>query len=190
MYSLIVWLLGRAPSARTRAIAWVGMLGLSCWHGSSNSSQHSVCFSVPFLSFFRLSCQWFRRTVLHVLQHLRYHEHTLVCTYTCTCSCPVFVFIVRRPLLFFVQERHRVKQLLAAQELLYPKLFQSLLSAMKPLLSRRQAADDSNPRDLLLSAAGDELDDEIWFVILCCDRMERGFVDWYGKCWNTVITGC
>ena len=34
------------------------------------------------------------------------------------------------------QERHRVKQLLAAQELLFPTLFQSLMSAMKPLMAR------------------------------------------------------
>ncbi|EDQ86340.1 uncharacterized protein MONBRDRAFT_33813 [Monosiga brevicollis MX1] len=33
-------------------------------------------------------------------------------------------------------ERHRVKQLLASQELLYPQLFRSLLAAMMPLLSK------------------------------------------------------
>lgn len=33
-------------------------------------------------------------------------------------------------------ERHRVKQLLAAQELLYPRLYYSLQSAIMPLMSR------------------------------------------------------
>jgi tRNA(Ile)-lysidine synthase TilS/MesJ len=32
-------------------------------------------------------------------------------------------------------ERHRVKQLLAHQEILFPKLFLSLCSAMKPLMA-------------------------------------------------------
>ena len=36
------------------------------------------------------------------------------------------------------QERHRVKQLLAAQELLFPKLFQSLQTALKPLMARNR----------------------------------------------------
>merc|ERR1712137_1167678 len=34
------------------------------------------------------------------------------------------------------KERHRVKQLLAAQELLFPRLYHSLLSAMRPLMSK------------------------------------------------------
>jgi hypothetical protein len=36
------------------------------------------------------------------------------------------------------QERHRMKQLLAAQELLFPKLFASLQAAMKPLMARNR----------------------------------------------------
>ena len=40
--------------------------------------------------------------------------------------------------LFATQERHRMKQLLAAQELLFPKLFASLQAAMKPLMARNQ----------------------------------------------------
>lgn len=34
------------------------------------------------------------------------------------------------------QERHRTKQLLAAQEILFPDLYNSLLTAMKPLMAR------------------------------------------------------
>jgi len=33
------------------------------------------------------------------------------------------------------KERHRMKQLLAAQEILHPHLFSSILTAMKPILS-------------------------------------------------------
>ncbi|XP_078602131.1 uncharacterized protein LOC144876565 [Branchiostoma floridae x Branchiostoma japonicum] len=36
------------------------------------------------------------------------------------------------------KERHRTKQLLASQELLFPKLFQSLLKTMKPLMARNR----------------------------------------------------
>ena len=36
------------------------------------------------------------------------------------------------------QERHRMKQLLAAQELLFPKLFASLQAAMRPLMARNR----------------------------------------------------
>ncbi|CAH1267774.1 Hypp3789 [Branchiostoma lanceolatum] len=36
------------------------------------------------------------------------------------------------------KERHRTKQLLASQELLFPKLFQSLLRSMKPLMARNK----------------------------------------------------
>ena len=38
--------------------------------------------------------------------------------------------------MLYMQERHRMKQLLAAQELLFPKLFPSLQAAMKPLMAR------------------------------------------------------
>jgi len=34
------------------------------------------------------------------------------------------------------KERHRTKQLLAAQEILFPDLYNSLLTAMKPLMAR------------------------------------------------------
>ena len=34
------------------------------------------------------------------------------------------------------QERHRTKQLLAAQEILFPDLYNSLLTAIKPLMAR------------------------------------------------------
>ena len=40
--------------------------------------------------------------------------------------------------LFAMQERHRMKQLLAAQELLFPKLFASLQAAMRPLMARNR----------------------------------------------------
>ncbi len=39
---------------------------------------------------------------------------------------------------FILQERHRVKQLLAAQEILFPNLFKSLQSALKPLMARKR----------------------------------------------------
>ena len=38
--------------------------------------------------------------------------------------------------LFDTQERHRTKQLLAGQEILFPGLYHSLLTAMKPLMAR------------------------------------------------------
>jgi hypothetical protein len=39
---------------------------------------------------------------------------------------------------FVVKERHRVKQLLASQEILFPNLFKSIQSALKPLLARKR----------------------------------------------------
>ena len=42
------------------------------------------------------------------------------------------------------QERHRMKQLLAAQELVFPRLFASLQAAMKPLMSRSTTGLESN----------------------------------------------
>ncbi|XP_078684958.1 uncharacterized protein LOC144918266 [Branchiostoma floridae x Branchiostoma belcheri] len=41
------------------------------------------------------------------------------------------------------KERHRTKQLLAAQELLFPKLFQSLLNSMKPLMAKNKTGLES-----------------------------------------------
>jgi hypothetical protein len=38
----------------------------------------------------------------------------------------------------FIQERHRVKQLLATQEILFPNLFKSIQSALKPLMARKR----------------------------------------------------
>ena len=42
------------------------------------------------------------------------------------------------------QERHRMKQLLAAQELVFPRVFASLQAAMKPLMSRSTTGLESN----------------------------------------------
>lgn len=44
---------------------------------------------------------------------------------------------------FFFQERHRTKQLLAQQEILFPYLFASLRSAMRPLISFRQTGEET-----------------------------------------------
>ena len=42
------------------------------------------------------------------------------------------------------QERHRMKQLLAAQELVFPRVFASLQAAMKPLMARSTTGLESN----------------------------------------------
>lgn len=44
----------------------------------------------------------------------------------------------------FTQERHRTKQLLAAQEILFPGLYHSLLTAMKPLMARYRVGQESS----------------------------------------------
>ena len=44
---------------------------------------------------------------------------------------------------FVLQERHRTKQLLAQQEILFPRLFWSLRSALHPLLSFRHTGEES-----------------------------------------------
>jgi len=41
------------------------------------------------------------------------------------------------------QERHRTKQLLAQQEILFPHLFASLRSALRPLISFRQTGEET-----------------------------------------------
>ncbi|XP_006814971.1 uncharacterized protein LOC100377968 [Saccoglossus kowalevskii] len=46
------------------------------------------------------------------------------------------------------KERHRTKQLLAAQELLFPDLYQSLLTAMKPLMSKNRTGMESGQNKL------------------------------------------
>eukprot|EP00730_Choanoeca_flexa_P002568 TRINITY_DN11097_c0_g1_i2.p1 TRINITY_DN11097_c0_g1~~TRINITY_DN11097_c0_g1_i2.p1 ORF type:complete len:568 (+),score=146.83 TRINITY_DN11097_c0_g1_i2:14-1717(+) len=43
-------------------------------------------------------------------------------------------------------ERHRMKQLLAAQELLYPNIFQSLQAAMMPLMEKDKTGIETNKR--------------------------------------------
>ena len=45
---------------------------------------------------------------------------------------------------FLYQERHRTKQLLAAQEILFPDLYNSLLTAMKPLMARDRVGLESS----------------------------------------------
>ncbi|XP_062513772.1 uncharacterized protein LOC134189497 isoform X2 [Corticium candelabrum] len=49
------------------------------------------------------------------------------------------------------KERHRTKQLLAAQEILFPNIYQSLLSAMKPLMSKNRTGLESRHSADLLS---------------------------------------
>jgi len=51
------------------------------------------------------------------------------------------------------QERHRVKQLLAAQELLFPRLYGSLLRAMIPLMSKNRTGQEK----LRLTAHADDV---------------------------------
>lgn len=46
-------------------------------------------------------------------------------------------------MLFLFQERHRTKQLLAQQEILFPKLFASLRSALRPLINFRQTGEET-----------------------------------------------
>ena len=46
-------------------------------------------------------------------------------------------------LYFVLKERHRMKQLLAAQEILFPKLFSSLQAAMRPLMARNKTGIES-----------------------------------------------
>ena len=45
---------------------------------------------------------------------------------------------------FVEQERHRTKQLLATQEILFPGLYHSLLTAMKPLMARDRVGLESS----------------------------------------------
>ena len=47
-------------------------------------------------------------------------------------------------LVIVLQERHRTKQLLAAQEILFPGLYHSLLTAMKPLMARDRVGMESS----------------------------------------------
>ena len=55
-----------------------------------------------------------------------------------------------------------MKQLLAAQELLFPTLFQSLLTAMTPLMARRDARQlDSTRDDLRPLEEDEELENQI-----------------------------
>lgn len=46
------------------------------------------------------------------------------------------------------KERNRTKQLLAAQELLFPQLFSSLQAAMMPLMSVDRTGSQSKPKEL------------------------------------------
>jgi len=45
--------------------------------------------------------------------------------------------------MFLLKERHRTKQLLAQQEILFPFLFASLRSALRPLISFRQTGEET-----------------------------------------------
>ena len=56
----------------------------------------------------------------------------------------LFVFILNLCCISSFQERHRTKQLLAAQEILFPDLYHSLLTAMKPLMARDRVGLESS----------------------------------------------
>ena len=56
----------------------------------------------------------------------------------------LFVFMFNFCCISFFQERHRTKQLLAAQEILFPGLYHSLLTAMKPLMARDRVGLESS----------------------------------------------
>ena len=58
-----------------------------------------------------------------------------------------------------LQERHRMKQLLAAQELLFPKLFASLQAAMRPLMARSRTGMEGGTTSRLLNQTGLDFDD-------------------------------
>lgn len=57
--------------------------------------------------------------------------------YLCRKDCELTEFHNLKPifLLFCWQERHRIKQLLASQEILHPHLYNSMMSAMKPIMA-------------------------------------------------------
>ena len=42
------------------------------------------------------------------------------------------------------QERHRTKQLLASQEILFPRLYSSILSAIKPVMAVSRAGSNAS----------------------------------------------
>ena len=61
---------------------------------------------------------------------------------------------------FFLQERHRTKQLLAAQEILFPNLYNSMMAAMKPIMAINKTGVQVGD---ILNAKGEEIDDmDIW----------------------------
>ena len=55
------------------------------------------------------------------------------------------------------QERHRMKQLLAVQEVIHPRLFFSLSSAMKPIMSINSVHHNTKTT---FGAASDDSDNE------------------------------
>ena len=65
---------------------------------------------------------------------------------------------------FFLQERHRTKQLLAAQEILFPNLYNSMMAAMKPIMAINKTGVRVSD---ILNAKGEEIDDmDIWMDFL------------------------
>ena len=53
-----------------------------------------------------------------------------------------------------------MKQLLAAQELLFPKLFASLQAAMRPLMARSRTGMEGGRTSRLLNQTGLDFDDD------------------------------
>lgn len=80
----------------------------------------------------------------------------------------------------FTQERHRTKQLLAAQEILFPGLYHSLLTAMKPLMARYRVGQESskmkegNYEDFLWHEKMGPVQREILYRRSCSSNWLRG----------------
>lgn len=60
----------------------------------------------------------------------------------------------------FVQERHRIKQLLAKEEIQFKNLFLSLKSALKPIISFRATGEESKAYQRLTHAVDSDTEEE------------------------------
>ena len=86
-------------------------------------------------------------------------------------TCIILTFILRHffSILFHVilKERHRTKQLLASQELLFPHLYSSLQTALKPLMAKNKTGMESSlysknsKKQQLLNGSVDDDEDEV-----------------------------
>jgi len=71
-------------------------------------------------------------------------EHQDKCEHYFNCCSQSSVTTLFDQFVIVLQERHRTKQLLAAQEILFPGLYHSLLTAMKPLMARDRVGMESS----------------------------------------------